>query len=91
MFFSSYYDGNLNDRVDPLKLEKEIGILKSDLQGKTASNIGGWQSEDLRITDVLNYSEFIHDLKTKNIKLNRKVLAQLSICDPEAFTQLLLF
>lgn len=39
----------------------------------------------------LNYSEFIHDLKTKNIQLNRKVLAQLSICDPEAFTQLLLF
>ena len=39
----------------------------------------------------LNYSEFIHDLKIKSIKLNRKVLAQLSICDPEAFTQLLLF
>jgi uncharacterized protein (TIGR02466 family) len=59
MFFSSYYDGNLNDRVDPLKLEKEIGILKSALQGKTASNIGGWQSKDLRATDVSNYSEFI--------------------------------
>lgn len=39
----------------------------------------------------LNYSEFIHDLKMKSIKLNRKVLAQLSICDPEAFTQILLF
>ncbi len=39
----------------------------------------------------LNYSEFIHDLKIKNIELNRKILAQLSICDPEAFTQLLLF
>nr|ALO21665.1 ribosomal protein L20 [Stephanosphaera pluvialis] len=39
----------------------------------------------------LNYSEFTHYLKNKNIKLNRKVLAQLSICDPEAFTQLLLF
>jgi len=39
----------------------------------------------------LNYSEFIHYLKTRSIKLNRKILAQLSICDPEAFTQLLLF
>nr|ALO63221.1 ribosomal protein L20 [Chlamydomonas applanata] len=39
----------------------------------------------------LNYSEFIHYLKTRNINLNRKILAQLSICDPEAFTQFLLF
>ena len=39
----------------------------------------------------LNYSEFIHDLKTRSIKLNRKIIAQLSICDPAAFTQLILF
>jgi large subunit ribosomal protein L20 len=39
----------------------------------------------------LNYSEFMNYLKTRSIKLNRKVIAQLSICDPEAFTQLLLF
>lgn len=39
----------------------------------------------------LNYSEFMHDLKTRSIQLNRKVIAQLSICDPEAFTQLVLF
>lgn len=39
----------------------------------------------------LNYSEFMNYLKVKSIKLNRKVIAQLSICDPEAFTQLLLF
>ena len=39
----------------------------------------------------LNYSEFMNYLKVRSIKLNRKVLAQLSVCDPEAFTQLLLF
>ena len=39
----------------------------------------------------LNYSEFIHYLQVKKIQLNRKILAQLSICDSEAFTQLLLF
>lgn len=39
----------------------------------------------------LNYSEFMHHLKTRSIKLNRKIIAQLSICDPESFTQLLLF
>jgi large subunit ribosomal protein L20 len=39
----------------------------------------------------LNYSEFMNYLKTHKIQLNRKVIAQLSICDPEAFMQLLLF
>ena len=39
----------------------------------------------------LNYSEFMHELKIRSIKLNRKVIAQLSICDPVAFTQLILF
>jgi len=39
----------------------------------------------------LNYSQFINYLKTHKIELNRKVIAQLSICDPEAFMQLLLF
>jgi large subunit ribosomal protein L20 len=39
----------------------------------------------------INYSEFIHYLKIKNIELNRKMLAQLCICDPKSFTQLLLF
>ena len=39
----------------------------------------------------LNYSEFMNYLKTHKIQLNRKIIAQLSICDPEAFMQLLLF
>jgi len=39
----------------------------------------------------LSYSEFMHYLKKRCIKLNRKVLAQLSICDPESFMQLILF
>jgi large subunit ribosomal protein L20 len=33
----------------------------------------------------MNYSEFMHFVKNASIKLNRKILAQLSICDPEAF------
>lgn len=39
----------------------------------------------------LNYNEFMHYLKKKSIKLNRKVTAQLSIFDPAIFTQLILF
>jgi large subunit ribosomal protein L20 len=38
-----------------------------------------------------SYSDFTNDLKKRSIKLNRKILAQLSICDPGAFLDLLLF
>nr|QFK69001.1 ribosomal protein L20 [Asterarcys sp. GP-2019] len=33
----------------------------------------------------LNYSEFLFRLKNSNIVLNRKILAQLAICDPDIF------
>ena len=33
----------------------------------------------------LNYSEFMFKLKNSEVLLNRKILAQLSICDPETF------
>ena len=38
----------------------------------------------------MNYSEFMFATKNSSIKLNRKILAQLSICDPEAFLQFIL-
>lgn len=34
------------------------------------------------------YSSFINELKLSNVFLNRKMLAQLSIVDPTAFTKL---
>jgi len=36
----------------------------------------------------MNYSEFMYFLNKSTIQLNRKVLAQLSICDPQAFLDL---
>jgi large subunit ribosomal protein L20 len=36
----------------------------------------------------LTYSEFIHKLATKNIDLNRKVLADLAMNEPETFKKL---
>lgn len=33
----------------------------------------------------MNYSEFMHKLKQKDINLNRKVLADLAMNDPETF------
>jgi len=37
----------------------------------------------------LSYSKFIHTLKTKNVTLDRKVLAGLAQNNPETFTRLL--
>ena len=36
----------------------------------------------------LRYSEFVHGLKQANIELNRKMMAELAVSDPEAFGQL---
>ncbi|HHG73991.1 50S ribosomal protein L20 [Persephonella sp.] len=36
----------------------------------------------------LSYSQFIHGLKLAGIDLNRKVLADIAVTDPEGFTKL---
>ena len=36
----------------------------------------------------ITYSQFIHKLASKNIELNRKVLADLAMNEPEAFKKL---
>jgi large subunit ribosomal protein L20 len=36
----------------------------------------------------LNYSTFMHGLKVANVDLNRKMLSELAIQDPEAFSSL---
>lgn len=36
----------------------------------------------------MNYSTFINGLKKADINLNRKMLSEIAIADPEAFTQL---
>lgn len=35
----------------------------------------------------MNYSQFIHGLKMANVQLDRKVLADLAVREPEAFSQ----
>ena len=36
----------------------------------------------------LTYSQFVHGLKNANIELDRKMLADMAVRDPEAFTKL---
>jgi large subunit ribosomal protein L20 len=37
-----------------------------------------------------NYSEFLYVLKNSNILLNRKILAQFAICDPDTFLKFIM-
>ncbi len=58
-------------------------LKKRDMRGlfisriKAATNAKG-----------LSYSKFISGLKNEQVTLNRKMLSQLAICEPEAFNQL---
>lgn len=36
----------------------------------------------------ISYSVFMHNLKTAHIELNRKMLSQLAIYDPQAFSEI---
>jgi len=36
----------------------------------------------------LTYSQFIHGLKAANVEMDRKILAELAVNDPQAFTEL---
>lgn len=40
-------------------------------------------------TEGLSYSRFINKLKVKNIKLDRKILADLAVTEPESFKKIL--
>ena len=40
-------------------------------------------------TNGMNYSTFINGLKKANIEINRKVLSEMAIHDPEGFTKLI--
>ena len=39
-------------------------------------------------THNISYNQFINKLKTKNIQLDRKILSQIAVEDPQAFEQL---
>ena len=41
-----------------------------------------------RSTSNLTYSRFMNKVKTSNIALNRKMLSQLSILDPQTFSKI---
>jgi large subunit ribosomal protein L20 len=41
-----------------------------------------------RSTSNLTYSRFMNKVKTSNIALNRKMLSQLSILDPQTFDKI---
>lgn len=58
-------------------------LKKRDMRGLFISRISAATK-----SHGLSYSRFISGLKKAQVMLNRKMLSQLAICEPEAFGQL---
>ena len=58
-------------------------LKKRDMRGLFIIRIGAAAKER-----GISYSQFMHGLNKAGVELNRKMLSQLAIFEPEAFTQL---
>ena len=58
-------------------------LKKRDMRSLFVSRISAATKEH-----GMSYSKFIHGLKTADIRLNRKMLSQIAIFEPEVFAQI---
>lgn len=58
-------------------------LLKRDMRSLFIARI-----KAASVSNGLSYNKFIHGLKVANVNLNRKMLSQLAIFEPAAFTRL---
>lgn len=58
-------------------------LKKRDMRGLFIARISAATKER-----GMSYSSFVHGLKQSNVALNRKMLSQLAIFEPNVFTQL---
>ncbi|HEX2978043.1 MAG TPA: 50S ribosomal protein L20 [Candidatus Babeliales bacterium] len=58
-------------------------LKKRDMRGLFITRIGAASNER-----GMPYNKFMHGLMKANVSLNRKMLSQLAIFEPEAFSQL---
>ena len=71
-------------------------VMKSLTYSYTGRKLKKRDFRSLRITRIsaackmngINYSRFMNGLKKANIEINRKMLSEIAINDPAAFTQL---
>lgn len=58
-------------------------LKKRDMRGLFIARI-----KAATVAQGVSYNRFISGLKSANVSLNRKMLSQLAICEPQAFSQL---
>ena len=71
-------------------------VMKSGVYASTGRKLKKRDFRQLWITRIsagckmngMNYSTFMHGLKVKGIEINRKMLSEMAINDPVAFTKL---
>jgi len=62
---------------------KSRKLFKRDMRSLFIARIGAATKEN-----GLSYSKFIHGLTKSNVQINRKMLSQLAVFEPAAFSQL---
>jgi large subunit ribosomal protein L20 len=59
-------------------------LKKRDMRGLFITRI-----KAAAVSHGMSYNKFMYGLKCANIELNRKMLSQLAVCEPEAFSFLI--
>lgn len=78
-------------KIAKLTVEKGMTFAFRDRRAKKRDFRGVWImriNAAARLHGDMSYSHFIDGLKKKNVKLDRKVLAELAVKSPEVFAQL---
>ena len=99
-YVSLYYDGENGRRVRRTRtyqtMEQAEQVMKSLTYAYVGRRLKKRDFRSLWITRIsaacklngMNYSTFMHGLKTAGIEINRKMLSEMAINDPVAFTKL---
>ena len=74
-----------------------VDLIKSGVYAYTGRKLKKRDFRSLWITRIsaacklngMNYSTFMHGLKVAGIEINRKMLSEMAISNPAAFTQLI--
>jgi uncharacterized protein (TIGR02466 family) len=79
IFFNSIFETLLDD-IDNSQVITEINNLKKNDIGRSISNVGGWQSNDLNINNLGNYPT-LYQLAKEMIKATNEVVQTMEIAE----------
>jgi uncharacterized protein (TIGR02466 family) len=71
--------GELNFNIDAVK-DKCLELRKLDPNGRAASNAGGWQSNDVSLSDYAEFADLLLEMKSKIKEVSEQIHPNF-VCD----------